>query len=373
MHVKKTVSSLASVKLASVLGVLLMLFALAGAVLPQTGAMEERAVAEWQARHVLATAVFSQVGLFHVFTSWPFLITILILAVNTLACTADRFSRIKKNASSPRIEFWGSIIFHLGLIALLLGGAWSAAMRFDGYVVLTEGQVFKDLPEAYLRSASGVFRKNEYSAAECRLKSVSLTYKDGKHLVDLVSTFEVDNQPGGSEESSIRVNRPWRYKDRAFTQDKTGFSPYLSIYDAGTGLKMFGTYVALRTLEKPDEREYKDFLPLQHAGEKLMITLYPSAEIVNGEIHNYSDELKSPMLRLERMDAAGQVVAEAELPNGGQAVLGNLVIRFEGVRYWSSFRVVHDPGYPLVVLSLWIALIALIARYAPAMIQWLRT
>ena len=87
----KLLEKLSSSKLALVMVLLLILFSIVGAVLPQQGRMEFKDIALWQMAHPMVTTLMRPLGFFRVFHSWPFIIVILILGANTLTCTLLRF------------------------------------------------------------------------------------------------------------------------------------------------------------------------------------------------------------------------------------------------------------------------------------------
>jgi hypothetical protein len=55
---------------------------------------------------------------------------------------------------------------------------------------------------------------------------------------------------------------------------------------------------------------------------------------------------------------------------GSSMSLGKYTIGFTGLRRWSSFKVVEDPGYNLVWIALWLGAAALILRYVPDIKEW---
>jgi hypothetical protein len=110
---------LSSSKLALVLVLVVILFSIAGAVMPQEGIMEAKDIVAWQQEHPVLTRALEPAGFFHVFHSWPFLITIVVLGINTLTCTVLHF--VKDGGLSalkgPRgIEKSGFFLLHISLI-----------------------------------------------------------------------------------------------------------------------------------------------------------------------------------------------------------------------------------------------------------------
>ena len=84
------------------------------------------------------------------------------------------------------------------------------------------------------------------------------------------------------------------------------------------------------------------------------------------------DELDGPALHMEWQDQAQNVTASTILPLGGATRREGLSFQFPELRRWSSFRVVDDPGYPVVLVSFWLGLLALLVRYMPEMLEWFK-
>ena len=177
---KLILAIMGSSKLALVLIVLLILFSIAGVVLPQEGMLEPSKIKLWQQGHTTLTKMMEPAGLFHVFHSWPFLITISILGVNTLTCTTLHFIEDGSFAAfkGPRaIEKAGFILLHLSLIVLFAGGFLSAATRLDGHIILTEGQSFTEQHDSYVRLVEGPLRPEHHEDFVLTLKQVETKYE----------------------------------------------------------------------------------------------------------------------------------------------------------------------------------------------------
>jgi hypothetical protein len=367
---------LSSSKLALVLVLVVILFSLVGAVLPQDGMMESKDIAAWQQEHLALTRALEPVGFFHVFQSWPFLITIVLLGVNTLTCTVVHF--VKDGGLSalkgPRgIEKTGFLLLHLSLILLFTGGFWSAATKLDGYIVLTEGQRFTERHDSYIRLVEGPLRREHHKEFVVALKRVDTKYEKQRYQTDVTSNIEIISEGKRSTSGVVKFNKPFTYKGISFTQDQTGFSPRIVIRETESGKVRLDSFVALKTFRKAEEREYRDFLPLPFLKNRVIITLYPSYTMENGTAIKTGEELAKPLLLVEEEDESGQVIPRNHLPFKGQVVLGQYSFGFTDIRQWSSFRVIEDSGYFLVFFSLWLGTAALLLRYVPDFLRWFGT
>ena len=75
-------------------------------------------------------------------------------------------------------------------------------------------------------------------------------------------------------------------------------------------------------------------------------------------------------LFVETEDASGNITERKYLPAGGRITLGQHTFLFADLRRWSSLRVSEDPGYLLVLISLWLGIGALVLRYLPDLLRW---
>ena len=367
---------LSSSKLALVLVLVVILFSLAGAVLPQDGMMESKDIAAWQQEHPTLTRALEPAGFFHVFHSWPFLITIVVLGINILTCTILHFVKdggLSALKGPSRIEKAGFLLLHLSLILLFAGGFWSAATKLDGYIVLTEGQRFTENHDSYVRLVEGPLRREHHEEFVVALKRVETKYEKQRYQTDVTSNLEILSEGKRSVDGVVKFNKPFTYKGISFTQDQTGFSPRIVIRENESGKIMLNSFVALKTFHESEEREYRDFLPLPFIKNRIIITLYPSYSMENGTAIKTGEVLAKPLLLVEKEDESGQVISSNHLLFEGQIVLGQYSFGFTGIRQWSSFRVVEDQGYFLVCFSLWLGTAALLLRYVPDLLRWFGT
>jgi cytochrome c biogenesis protein ResB len=373
MSVRNNVSTIllntiSSSRLALVLVLLVILFSLSGAVLPQEGAMDRAEIELWQNANPRVTAILEPVGLFRVFHSWPFLVTIFVLAVNTLTCTVLRFFEdggLAAFKGSQGVGRAGFVLLHLSLVLLFAGGGWSAAAKLDGYIVLTEGQSFTERHDQYLRLVEGPLRRENHREFVVVLNSVKTEYENNKYPIYSGTNLDIirDNKTVAHE--TVEINKPFTYNGVSFTQDETGFSPRLTIRDKRSGRLLLDSFVALKTFRTEQGRQYRDFLPLPFFTNRVVVTLYPSYSHEDGRLVKTGEEPDNPLLLIEQEDESGRVVSRTELPAGEKAAVADYTFVFADLRRWASFSVVEDPGYLMVCVSLWLGLGALLLRYIP--------
>ena len=365
---------LSSSKLALSLVLLLILFSIAGAILPQQGGMEFREVAIWQEAHPVITSIMRPLGFFHVFHSWPFLSVILILGVNTLTCTVLRFAKeggfpsLRGEGAIQRIGF---LSIHLSLILLFAGGFLTSAVKMEARIVLTEGQTFEERHVNYLQLVEGPLRSERHTEALVRLKNVQVKYEKEKYPISVISNIDIASNGNKVVSGAVKVNEPFIFKGLVFTQDRIGFSPHLMIRDKKSKRLLLNSFIALQTFDTATGKVYRDFLPLPFFKQRVTVTVFPSFSMDNGQVKKAGDEPHNPLLVIEMEDEVGKVTSETNVRLGGEVTLGEYSFFFADLRRWSALKVAADPGYLVVCVSLWSGMVALILRYVPELKKWL--
>jgi cytochrome c biogenesis protein ResB len=369
----KLLEFIGSAKLAITLVSVLILLSIAGAMLPQEGPVQPADLDAWRTAHPFWSFIGSHLGLFQVFHSPLFLAVILLTGINTLTCTILHLLKRKNNAgSNATIKTTGFAILHLSLIVLFAGGFVSTAFSLDGYIVLTEGQHFIETPEHYLRLNRGPLRKAKHKRFKVRLERCSADYSPDWRLLQIHASLRPDEENQRIIEAlRIDINNPAEYRGFSFTLDQTGFSPLIRF---SKNNQLIGeSYIALKTLQEGHFREYRDTVRAPLPG-KMIITLYPAHTILaDGEIKKTGEEPDNPALIVEVLDNSGNVNLRQTVKQGESIELGQHTLSFTGLRRWASFRVMEDPGYPIILIALWLGILGLGMRYVPEVAGWIKS
>ena len=371
--IKRILNLLSSSLLALVLVLLVILFSLAGAILPQQTRFDPADIELWQQAHPVVTGFSQPLGLFDVFHSWPFLATILILGVNTLTCTVFRFFReggLTALRGPESLRITGFLLLHLSLVLLLIAAFWNLAASLDGYIILTEGQTFKETHEGYMRLAEGRFRPEHHQQFSVVLKKIETQYQQKKYQVDVAAKLQISSNDKKLTDGVVKFNEPCVYEGVSFTLKETGFSPRLTITDSQTGRVMVNSFLALETLKTDDGRQYRDFLPLKFLENTIILTLYPGHTEENGKITKTSEQPDNPILVVVAKDQTGKEVERKYLRLNDKITMGKQTFGFTDLRQWAAFAISEDPAYPIMQFSFWLAVAALLLRYLPDLRIW---
>jgi cytochrome c biogenesis protein ResB len=133
----RLIETLASVKFAVTVVVVIAVACIAGTLLPQ-GAD----VAAYLRRYPAAGArmeLFGSLGLTHVFYSWWFIGLLCVLASTIAVCSSRRFNTVRRTTGYARGRAFGSMLTHISMLLILAGGVVRGVWGQKGYIELREG------------------------------------------------------------------------------------------------------------------------------------------------------------------------------------------------------------------------------------------
>jgi cytochrome c biogenesis protein len=420
---------LTAMRTAIVLLFLLALAAVPGSLLPQRS-LSQNSVAQYFADHPTLAPVLDRLYLFDVFGSPWFAAIYLLLFVSLIGCVLPRAAehvralraapppaprrlqrlpdsgglrtdlppaealdaveeelRVRRyrvvrratpagpelSAEKGYLKETGNLLFHLSLLALLLGLAGGKLWGYEGSILVTEGQGFCNSFQQYdTYSAGALVDSGDLSPLCIDLEDFRAEYEP-----DLTaSSFTADIRYGGPGEegrpTTIGVNSPLRLDgDRVYVTGH-GFSPTFSVTRPdGTGFTDLSvpflpadqtTLASEGALKLPDLGEDSDdqlalegfFAPtgVVQAGvltsvdprplePRVAVVVYQGYLGLDSGIPQSVYSLDADQIdrgSLERVAAANLAIGESvELPDG-------TTIAFTGFREFAAVQYSHDPG-----------------------------
>ncbi|HEY5652769.1 MAG TPA: cytochrome c biogenesis protein ResB [Pontiella sp.] len=370
----KGLKGIASPYLTLIVVAFLIVLSLIGAIVPQQGVLEQTSIYEWKQQHGTATRLLLPINGFAIFHSPAFLICLGVLFLNTLSCTLvsvlnDGLFSEKTLASQTRRL--GFIILHLSILVCIFGGFVSAGFRMSGHLIVTEGQSIKDQHHVYPKLVEGPLRKELYNRFSLELLDAQIDIEKEWFPVKQEASVLLTHPPS-KVQATIGFNYPFKFNNTIFTLREIGYAPQIIIKSQSRRIPPLNTFFSLQVWGFNEDREHYDFLPLPSGGTRLVITFYPSYEIRDGEIIKTSEDLNNPALLIYEEFNDGKQTPKQLLPQGETATINGLDIQFGELRQWAAFQVVQDPGYIIVCISFWFSIIALILRYSPDILDWIK-
>ncbi len=203
-------------------------------------------------KNALETGGFSSM----IFYSPLFLAVVLLFEFNLICCTARQF---KKSADGRRK---GSVLFHTGLIIIVLGALIQLAFGFTGYVRVREGAVVENRPDRYYISRKGVWHRQETGESAMFLQQTDIpgdrAQQESRGLLALVRDGEVVAKQWVGRGKSLR------YEQMDIALNRTGY--YLMLDCSDSLGKTYVYPLLLQSTETPGGSAYSGSLKIPGTG-----------------------------------------------------------------------------------------------------------
>lgn len=247
------------------------------------------------------------------------------------------------------LGFWGSPLFHLALIIVLIGGILTGIGRTREYVALNEGAA-QELTLGRLSFGP---------AWALNLKQVQLDFDQKGNMADWRAFFEL--QQGATIRTGV-IDGQHNYEDGQFTAtiQKNGYSPGLIISRNGQTVEKMRVLLDTRVI--PGGYRYEGVFTLPD-GTKLNLNFWPNFKWQGQEPDSEGDAPRNPRLSLAAEKGKNTGGKPDVLKQGESTQLNGWTISFDHYKIWLEFLISWDPGYIPVLIGFWLALAGLLLLY----------
>lgn len=436
-------TQLTSMRTALILLFLLALAAVPGSMVPQSN-ISPIEVSDFKAANPGIDVIFEPLGMYDVYSSVWFSAIYLLLFVSLVGCILPRITLYARSMTKPppklpsrperlpvnqrtalagdptealdRGERWlrakryrirrvaegisaergfsreaGNLVFHVGLVVLLLGLAWSSLLGFRGSAIVVEGKSFSNSITQYDEFTAGAWRDtNSLEAFSLTVNEFSTEFETGDVQRGAARRFDADmtyTSDGESRDELIQVNTP------LITDGGTqvnllghGYAPYVTVTDgngdvAFSGPVVFlpqdGNFSSVGVVKVPDARPERlafegYFFPTAVLDEQGPRSVFPDAAnpelFLNAWRGEPAQETGIPQsvfsldtTGLEPVAGDGNEVLRVQLKPGTGIELpdGLGTLTFDGWSRWVKLQVSQTPGNTLTLVSLMVAVAGL--------------
>lgn len=277
-------------------------------------------------------------------------------------------------AEKCRYGVWGTAIFHLSLMVILLGGLYSGATKMAGYFELAEGQSFSEQHRDYEEIDEGPLFREQHVNFGLRLDRLQTAYSDDGSLREIASAVTLRSPAGEVRTDRLSVDRPLSYMGTTIYQAKRhGFAALLSLKDARGNTTASG-YVNFPTpaeLTHPASNRF----PLPGTALQAEADFFPTGEGETLGAESWSrTRPEKARLYLFLRDEQKQLVFQGPLALGDSISVNGYVLSFSQVSRWAGFPVTRDPGLPVIFTGFGLCILgaAMIYLWVPRRI-WIWT
>lgn len=330
-------------------------------------------------------------------TSPLFLVLPLFIFISTFLCTINRIKarkirppddsafRIKKNLDVNNINevsgylrltgwrsiveredslifikgmqgFWGSMLFHSGILLMLAASVVTAATLFGAELLLAQGLPVPLGREGLLKVWRDPLVPLRLPEGEIVLDKFDAVFKDDRFPVDYVAGLRIKSGPGPQRAVDVRINEPLNLGPLQYTMDQYGFSPGFLIKDRD-GNVLFDGYVSLVLMGGAE-----DSFVVPGTDAILQIRFFPDFIMTREGASTKSKIPKNPIfgLKIKRGDGSGS----GRLVKMGEAAeMDGISITPNDLRYWAHFGVARDAGRHVFAASFLLIVAGLVFRF----------
>lgn len=295
-------------------------------------------------------SIIQVLGIHGITSSPSFLILPIFIFLSTFLCTIDRFR--KRRAKD--IGFWGSMVFHAGLLTVILAGVVSMLTLFSGEILLTEGFPASLGKEGFLK----VWREPVFGVkipeGRITLKGFKSIYQ-GNFPVDHESRVSIERD-GTIAEATIKVNAPLLVNDIQYTLNRYGFSPAFVVEDE-KGKILLDAFINLVVVGGVE-----DSFDIPEAGARVFVRFFPDFVMTKDGPITKSKLPNSPVVAL-KVGRDGRESKFILIKKGSKVEIMGLKFTFADLRYWNHFLVSRDKGRPVLAVGLFFLVSGLIIRF----------
>ena len=283
-----------------------------------------------------------------------FLIIPIILFFSVSICIIRRFRVTKRGYD---YKFWGSIVFHIGMLVLIVAVFMGSFTRFGATVVLPLGMTVSLLDKDFVGMDSSSF-VGEIPFVQLRLNSMKMRYEKGIHPVDY--TADVSISIGGTNMNEvIRINRPVHHYGYQFMYYE-GNNALLLILRDSSGKKLFSQY--LRVSDNPVNEKITEILP---AGITLYTRFFADMFMDGEKYGSRSRELKNPAMGIKITTKTDPFknIWSGILKVGEKAEFEGYTFEFAELKPVITMKIVKDISYWGIFTGWLLFIIGLFIRY----------
>lgn len=292
-----------------------------------------------------------------------FLIIPAFLFVSMAFCAGRRVAA----ANTKRdVRFWGSMIFHGGMLIIIAAASLSHLTQFFASVALPQGVLVSLDNKSFSTIYEEPWGAQGIPFVNLRLDNYAAVYVDEKFPVKYsadVSIGILDESGYRTAQERIEVNRPFHYDGYSLLFESAGYSPRFILRDK-EGRMLFDSYVNLS-----NRTEKEDIFSIKEVGLTLYTRFFPDMYREGNKFGSRSPVLKNPAfgIKIIKKDSPFADIWRGVLKKGETAQFEDMKLEFADLKPYVVIQLVKDPTY-WGIFAGWVLIVAgLAVRYAPAL------
>lgn len=306
------------------------------------------------------------IGFLIIWNTYPEAYSPLFLLVPAFLFLSISFCTIKRAFSGTTRRnqaFWGSMVFHLGLLIVIAATSLGPLTRFWATVVLPQG-VTVGLEDEQFATIHSTPALGETPLISLRLDWQETRYEEGRFRVDYAAALSIglmDEEGYRQRKETIRVNSPVRDGGYQFMLDSGTLAPLFVLRDSN-GEVVFERFVNVSNLPGRE-----DSFKIPEAGLSVHTRFFPDMFREGESYGTRSMELKNPAFGLKVTDDADPFtdIWSGVLKEGERAEFKAMTLEFSGLKPVVTLQVMKDPTYWGIYAGWALIVAGLMVRHLP--------
>lgn len=278
----------------------------------------------------LTGTLMVHLSLDHLYQSVWFYALVGLICLSVFICAYRRLRRVHSLAAA------GSLLFHIAIVVVLGGAAWSL-----GYARSTT----VDIPEQQTISLA----EHGLGSGQLTLQSFRIDYYPDYQPRQYISDLLLSGYEGQDYQQKIYVNSPLRAGNLKIYQSSWGWVFRLNMAREGVANPI--TLKEYDSFRLDDEEDYS-----------LRAVFFPDFAENQRGIFSQTPVPNNPYVGLTLMQAE-KIVDMALVPVGQEAQMGPYLFTFDNFSYYSGLQIKYDPGIKIVFAGFILLLAGLLGRY----------
>lgn len=255
---------------------------------------------------------------------------------------SDKDGRTVLVARRGRFGLFGSPLFHVFLLVLIVGVLLSGLTRSYGYLVLAEGETLPVAESSFIAVNNAPYARRGSGEVLVSLDKLDVDYDSRGFPFRFASTVVFEQRGIEPQVKKVEQVAPTPFSGYNFYQLERGYAPLVLLLDEND-VEVWGAFLYLETIPGPDGELYLDELTFPFIGADVIVELLPDGRERRVGEGPWPHRPEAPALNVVTPDNGAVVI-----PLGEGTDVAGMTLAFPELRQWSGMNVVRDPGLPVI-------------------------
>jgi len=259
-------------------------------------------------------------------------------------------------ALKGRIGFWGSVVFHAGMLLLFAGIGLSVLTGLRSSVMLLQNRE----TAVELQNMALIYKKPliipDLPDVRLTLKDFFVRYRQDKTPDEYRAVLLFEDEEHNVSEKAIAINQPLKYKGIQFTLQRYGITPRITINDP-SGQLLFDGDVNLVAVT-----DAYDMFQVAEEGLVVYTRFYPDMMVQGGMPVLKGLNTGKPGFEFIIKNRDGKETRGYGYLNSSVRV-GDYNVSVRDLKYWVQFDLTLDYGLGVIIAGIIVILFGLVIRF----------